>query len=133
MNQMDLSWYQTLDKPFFTPPSWLFGPAWGVLYILLAISVILIIKKGIKNKKVKDALKIFAIQLVLNLLWSPVFFGLKNILLALILILILWYFILETIKEFAKIDKTASFLLYPYLAWVSFAAALNFSFWLLNK
>jgi len=130
---MDLSWYQTLDKPFFTPPSWLFGPAWGVLYILLAISVILIIKKGIKNKKVKDALKIFAIQLVLNLLWSPVFFGLKNILLALILILILWYFILETIKEFAKIDKTASFLLYPYLAWVSFAAALNFSFWLLNK
>jgi tryptophan-rich sensory protein len=130
---MDLSWYSTLIKPPFNPPSWVFGPAWTILYILMAISAYLVWKKGFKKKNVKDALKIFGIQLVLNLLWSPVFFGLKNILMALILIMILWYFILHTIREFYKIDKMAAYLLYPYFAWVSFATILNLSIWLLNR
>lgn len=128
----DLSWYSTLNKPFFTPPSWLFGPAWTLLYLLMAISFILIWNKGIKKKHVKEAIKLFAIQLVLNLSWSPVFFGAHNIFLALIIIIFMIVFILKTIKAFSKVDKTASYLLYPYLAWVSFATILNFSVWVLN-
>lgn len=130
---MDLSWYNTLTKPFFTPPSWLFGPAWTILYILMAISAYLVWKNGFKKKKVKEALKIFAIQLILNLSWSPVFFGLHNTLLALLIIIILWYFILKTIQVFNKIDILASYLLWPYFLWVSFATILNFSVWILNK
>lgn len=129
---MDLSWYNTLKKPFFNPPSWLFGPAWTVLYILIIISGILIWRHGPTKKKVKEALVIFGIQLVLNIIWSPIFFGAHNTMLALLDILILWYFILKTIQEFYKIDKLASYLLWPYLAWVSFATLLNFSVWLLN-
>lgn len=130
---MDLSWYNTLNKPFFNPPAWLFGPAWTVLYILMAISAYLVWRKGFKKKQVKEALKVFAIQLVLNLSWSPVFFGAKNILLALFIILVMLVFIAKTIGAFAKVDKTASYLLYPYLLWVSFATVLNFSVWILNK
>jgi benzodiazapine receptor len=130
---MDLSWYATLNKPFFTPPSWLFGPAWTILYILIAVSAYLVWKEGFKKKDVRKALKIFAIQLVLNLSWSPVFFGAKNILLALVIILTMWIFIVKTIFAFGKINKTASYFLYPYLLWVSFATVLNFSVWILNR
>lgn len=130
---MDLSWYSTLNKPFFTPPSWLFGPAWTVLYVLMAISAVLIWRRGIKEKPVKEALKVFGIQLVLNLSWSPIFFGAKNILLALLVIVIMWIYIVKTIWAFGRIDKTAGYLLYPYLLWVSFATILNFSVWILNR
>ena len=130
---MDLSWYGTLNKPFFTPPPWLFGPAWTILYVLIGISAHLVWKNGFKKKNVKEALKVFAIQLVLNLSWSPVFFGAKNIFLALIVIIFMLIFIAKTITVFAKINKLSAYLLYPYLAWVSFATILNFSVWLLNK
>lgn len=123
---MDLAWYNTLNKPFFNPPAWVFAPAWTILYLLMAISAIIIWKK-------KKSLKIFWIQLALNLSWSPIFFGLKNITLALLVILIMWVYIVKTIKAFTKIDKTAGYLLWPYLAWVSFATILNLSIWLLNK
>lgn len=129
---MDLSWYNTLNKPFFTPPSWLFGPAWTVLYILIAVSAILIFRQGIKKVKVKEALKLFGVQLALNLIWSPVFFGLHNIFLSLVIIAVLLYLILLTIQAFSKIDKTASYLLWPYLAWVGYATVLNFSIWIMN-
>lgn len=129
---MDLSWYNTLNKPFFTPPSWLFGPAWTILYVLMAISAVLIWKKGLQKKEVKNALKLFGIQLVLNLIWSPIFFGLHNIFLGLVIIIVMWIFILKTIQAFAKVNKLASYLLYPYLAWVTFATVLNFSVWILN-
>lgn len=122
---MDLTWYNTLNKPFFNPPSWVFGPAWTILYILMAVSAYLVWKK-------KGSLKLFWIQLALNLAWSPAFFGAHNILLSLFIIVPMWIFILKTIKAFAKIDKMASYLLYPYLAWVSFATLLNFSVWILN-
>ncbi len=133
MNLVDLNWYNTLSKPFFTPPSWIFGPAWTILYFLMAVSAVLIFRKGIKKPEIKAALKLFFFQLVLNLIWSPVFFGLHNIFLALLLILILWYLILATIKAFYKIDKIASYLLWPYILWVSFATVLNFSVWILNR
>ncbi len=129
---MDLSWYSSLNKPFFTPPSWLFGPVWTILYILIAISAIIVFKKGFKNKKIKNAGKIFTIQLILNLIWSPVFFGAHQILLSLIIIVFLWYFIYKTIQIFSQINKKASYLLYPYLIWVTIAFLLNLSVFLLN-
>lgn len=127
------TWYATLNKPPFSPPNYLFGPVWTILYILMAISLYLVWKKGLKDKKVKDAIKIFAIQLILNAIWSPIFFGARSLLLAFVIIVVMWIFILKTIKAFAKIDKNSSYLLYPYLAWVSFASILNFSVWVLNR
>lgn len=127
------TWYAALNKPFFSPPNYLFGPVWTVLYILMGFSLYIVWNKGLKNKKVRSALYLFAIQLILNTVWSPVFFGAHSLLLAFIIILALWFYILKTIKAFAKIDKIASYLLYPYLAWVSFASILNFSVWLLNR
>lgn len=128
------TWYVFLNKPFFSPPNWLFGPVWTILYILIGISFALIwskYKKG--DKKVIAAMKLFGIQFLLNIIWSPVFFGLKNLFLAFIIIIFMWYFLFKTIKAFAKIDKKASYLLYPYLAWISFASLLNFSVWILNR
>jgi len=120
------SWYQYLTKPIFNPPSWLFGPVWTILYLLMGISLYLVWQK----KKISIW---FWKQLILNAIWSPVFFGLKSPGLALIIILVLWYAIVRTIQDFKKVDKTASYLLYPYLAWVSFATLLNFSIWLINN
>ena len=127
------TWYAGLTKPFFSPPNWLFGPAWTTLYTLMGISVAMIWLKGLKNKKVRDAIVLFGIQLGLNAIWSPVFFGAKNLFVALIIIIFMWIYILKTILAFRKIDKIASYLLYPYIAWVSFASLLNLSVWLLNK
>lgn len=128
------TWYAYLNKPFFSPPNWLFGPVWSVLYLLIGVSFALIwnkYKRG--DKKSTNAMKLFGIQFLLNLIWSPVFFGLKNLFLAFIIIALMWYFLFKTIKAFAKIEKKASYLLYPYLAWISFASLLNFSVWILNR
>lgn len=127
------TWYAHLIKPFFSPPNYLFGPVWTFLYILMGVSAALIWIKGTKDKKIRAALKIFAAQLALNAIWSPIFFGAKQLFLAFIVIILMWVFILKTIRAFAKINKTASYLLYPYLAWVSFATLLNFSVWILNR
>ena len=126
------TWYAGLAKPSFTPPNWLFAPVWISLYFLMGIALYIIIREDCKEKKIKNALYIFAIQLVLNASWSIIFFGLNTIFIALIEITILWIAILLTIIFFYKISKTASILLLPYLAWVSFAVALNFSIWQLN-
>ncbi|OGM83513.1 TspO protein [Candidatus Woesebacteria bacterium RIFOXYC1_FULL_41_14] len=127
------TWYAGLVKPIFSPPGWLFGPVWTILYILMGVSLFMVWKKGIKDKKVRLALKFFGIQLFLNGIWSPIFFGLKNPLFAFMVIILMWFFIRKTIIAFAEIDKKASRLLYPYLVWVSFASVLNFSVWLLNR
>lgn len=128
------TWFVTIEKPFFNPPSWLFAPVWTLLYIMMGIAVGLIWSSDFKDRKmVKSAMIIFGIQLGLNALWSILFFGLRNPLLAFIEILLLWLFIFETIKAFRPIDCLASKLLYPYLAWVSFATILNASIWWLNK
>jgi tryptophan-rich sensory protein len=126
------SWYLTLNKPFFNPPSWLFGPVWISLYLLMGISLYIIWNKGITNNQSKIAILIFGIQLILNSLWSIIFFGLKTPLFAFIEIIILWIFIILTIKYFYRISKTASYLLIPYILWVSFAALLNFFIYYLN-
>jgi tryptophan-rich sensory protein len=127
------TWYATLAKPVFSPPNYLFGPVWSLLYVLMGIAVAIIWEKGLKTKKVRDAIYLFGIQLFLNAIWSPIFFGAKNLFIALIVIVIMWVYIVKTILAFAKIDKKASYLLYPYVAWVSFATILNFSVWFLNR
>lgn len=124
------TWYLTLNKPFFNPPSWLFGPVWITLYLLMGISLYLIWNNYSKDMKLP--LIFFGIQLGLNSLWSIIFFGLQNPLFAFIEIIILWVFIFLSIIGFYKKSKTAAYLLIPYILWVSFAAILNFSIFYLN-
>jgi benzodiazapine receptor len=126
------TWYQTLSKPSFNPPNWLFGPVWTLLYFLMGISLYLIVRNGV-NQKNKKAVYIFVLQLVLNTLWSIVFFGLHAPLLALIVIIALWYFILKCIILFYPLNKKAAYLLIPYILWVSFASLLNLFIFLLNR
>jgi len=126
------TWYAQLIKPPFTPPSWLFAPAWTALYLLMAVSAYLIWMKGLGNKEVRIALGAFLVQLILNGLWSVLFFGLRSPLLGAIEIVVLWAAILLTIVYFFRISKTAGWLLVPYILWVTFAAVLNFSVFILN-
>lgn len=126
------TWYAALNKPFFSPPNWIFGPVWTVLYLLMGVSVFMIWSKGLGKKGVKKALSYFLIQLLLNFIWSILFFGLHSPVLALIDIILLWVTILFTIIHFAKILKPAAYLLIPYIFWVSFAALLNLSIVILN-
>ncbi len=126
------TWYAALNKPFFNPPNWIFGPVWTTLYFLMAISFYSIwISKGEKKKK-KNAVLLFIVQLLLNTVWSIVFFGFKYPLLALVIILLLWASILSMIIKFYSIRKFSGLLQIPYLLWVSFATVLNISIVLLN-
>lgn len=126
------SWYMGLVKPALNPPSWVFGPVWTTLYALMGIAAFLVWRRGLARREVKIALGVFLVQLVLNTLWSILFFRLQRIDLALIDIVLLWLGILATIIAFAKIWKLAAWLLAPYLLWVSFASYLNYALWTLN-
>jgi tryptophan-rich sensory protein len=125
------TWYETLKKPSFTPPNWIFGPVWISLYAVMGISLFLV-WRDLSKPKVKTALILFFVQLIFNILWSLAFFGLRSTLAGLIDIFLLWVAILLTIKNFFNVSKIAGLLLLPYLLWVSFAVLLNFSLWLLN-
>jgi len=126
------TWYATLQKPSFSPPNWIFAPVWTILFTLMGISLYLVWRKGRGNKNVRNALLIFAVQLVLNVLWSVLFFGLQSPLYAFVEIIVLWAAILFTILKFFKVSKNAALLLIPYILWVSFAAYLNYSIWILT-
>jgi len=119
------TWYATLKKPSFTPPGWLIGSVWITLFFLMGISAFLVWRKGLNNRQVKIALTVFAVQLILNALWSVAFFGFKSPLAGLVVISVLWIAILLTILEFLKVSRPAGLLLLPYILWVSFAAVLN--------
>ncbi|MDD5148672.1 MAG: tryptophan-rich sensory protein [Candidatus ainarchaeum sp.] len=125
-------WYSFLNKPFFTPPSWLFAPAWTVLFALMGIALYFVLENGLEKKETRIAAGIFAFQFLLNIFWSALFFGLKNPLLGFIEIIALWLAILAAIISFHRVSKKAAWLLLPYICWASFAAALNFSVWMLN-
>lgn len=125
-------WYKTLIKSPFNPPSWVFGPAWTILFALMGLAAFLIYEKGLKNKKVKGVLSVFAIQFVFNIAWSFIFFAAKLPRTALFEIIILWFLILATIVKFYQISKPAGLILLPYLLWVSFATFLNWSVVVLN-
>ena len=125
-------WYATLIKPPFTLPNWVFAPVWTSLYLLMGISAYLIWRKGLHNRQVNSGLRIFILQLVLNTLWSFLFFGLKSPFLGFLEIVLLWAAIILAILSFFRVSKLAGILLLPYILWVSFAAILNFSLWRLN-
>jgi tryptophan-rich sensory protein len=127
------TWYVTLNKPSFTPPSWLFGPVWISLYVLMGISAFMVWNQGLEKEEVKVALIFFGIQLILNAFWSAAFFGLRSPFAGLIVIAALWVFILLTILYFFKVSSLAGVLLLPYIVWVSFAAVLNASLFVMNK
>jgi tryptophan-rich sensory protein len=125
------TWYASLNKPFFSPPNYLFAPVWTLLYLLMGISFYLVWSKG-KGKSLRFATNVYLFQLILNTLWSIFFFGNRSPLMGLIIIVILWFMILITILRFYKINRTAGILLIPYILWVSFASVLNLSIFLLN-
>ncbi len=125
-------WYAELAKPVVNPPAWVFGPVWTTLFALMGIAAFLVWKKGLERKSVKIALSIFVGQLVLNTLWSIIFFGLHSPGGALVEIVFLWLAILATIIAFARVSKPAAWLLLPYILWVSFAIYLNYALWTLN-
>lgn len=127
------TWYQTLNKPLFSPPNFVFGPVWTILYALMGVSIFLILEKKIKVKERNNLIYLFTLQLLLNFLWSVIFFYFHLPFLAFLEILMLWGSILLLIVRFYKFLKPASILLIPYLLWVSFASLLNASIVLLNK
>lgn len=129
----DRSWYDTLDKPGITPPSWLFGVVWPILYAMMAVAAVLVFRARSSGADVRGALMAFGVQLVLNLAWSPVFFGLRQIGWALVLILVLWALIVVTTVLFFRVSAVAGVLMAPYLLWVSFASVLNLLIWQLNR
>jgi benzodiazapine receptor len=148
-------WYAMLQKPLLNPPNWVFGPVWITLYALMGISLYLVSKNNwqVKNHileggqrtwnylserfwtgswQKQNVIAIFSIQILLNILWSFVFFGLKLPSVAFFEILALWIAILYTIINFYRISKAAAYLLLPYIIWVSFATYLNYMLWILN-
>lgn len=125
------TWYTTLNKPFFNPPSWLFAPVWTLLYAMMGVAAGLVWAKS-PGTNVKLPMAVFVGQLALNSLWSVLFFGLRNPDLALVEIVLMWVMIALTIRQFYPISKPAAWLLVPYLAWVSFASILNAAIVILN-
>ncbi len=124
----DDSWYQGLVKPPGTPPGWVFGPVWSVLYMMMGIALGRLI-----HRRVKAAVCVFGMQMVLNLLWTPVFFGMHQIAAALALIGAIWLGVAATISLAWKTDRVSGWLLVPYLTWVSYASYLNAGFFWLNR
>ncbi|WP_136717596.1 TspO/MBR family protein [Halorientalis salina] len=125
-------WYPSLVKPAFNPPAWVFGPVWTALFALLGVAAWLVWRAGLDRRAVRVALALFAAQYVVQVAWSGVFFGLRNPLGGLVVIAVLWAGIVATVVAFDRVDRRAALLLVPYLAWVTFAAALNYELWRLN-
>ncbi|MEN6383889.1 MAG: TspO/MBR family protein [Phycisphaerales bacterium] len=128
-----MDWYKGLEKPVFNPPGWVFGPVWTILYVFMGISFFIIWRKGAASSPiVKTAVVCFIFQLVFNFLWTPIFFGLKQPLIAFGNIVILWLAVLATVLSFLRVSKIAAALLIPYFLWVSFAAVLNAAICMMN-
>ena len=127
------TWYAALKKPALTPPNSVFGPIWITLYLLMGIAVFMVWRQGLSAEGVRIAFTIFWVQLVLNVLWSAIFFGLKSLLGGMMAILLLWIAILVNIIRFFGVSHVAGGLLIPYIIWVSIAANLNVRIWILNR
>ncbi len=124
-------WYASLEKPAINPPNWIFAPVWTFLYFLMGVTLY-ILWQNLPKIEAKKSLVFFVIQLVLNVLWSVIFFGLKLPMVAFLEIVILWIFILLTMIKSSRVSKASIYLLLPYILWVNFAAILNFFLWRLN-
>lgn len=127
------TWYAGLTKPGFSPPNWLFGPAWTLLYILMGIAAFLVWNRGLDAPGVKPALVLFLVQLVLNLAWSFIFFAGRSPTWGFVEILVLWVAIVATMVQFFRVTPAAGWLLVPYIGWVTFASALNGALMVLNR
>ena len=127
------NWYAGLKKPSYTPPNWAFGPVWTALYLLMGISVFLVWQKGLATNDALFAFILFWIQLVVNCVWSIVFFGKKSKGGGVITIIVLWLLITVTMIASFRVSDWAGALLIPYIMWVSIASYLNIGIWLLNK
>ncbi len=125
-------WYASLQKPWFTPPSWVFGPVWTLLYVLMGSAAYLIYEKGLKKPEVRSALEVFGIQLALNAAWSVAFFGLRSIPGGLAIIVLLWLSIIWATALFWKLSRNAALMMLPYILWTCLAALLNYSLFFLN-
>lgn len=124
-------WYRTLDKPSFNPPGGVFGPVWTTLYAMMGVADFLVSREG--GEDARAARRVYRVQLVLNALWSVLFFGLRSPLAALVEIVFLWVAILLTIAAFWRVSRLAAALLVPYFLWTTFAAVLNGAIWAKNR
>jgi len=131
-NEMNGDWFNTLAKPSFNPPGYLFGPVWTALYILMGISMFLIWNTP-KTELRQKALTAFGVQLFFNFWWSILFFSFHTIFLSVVDILVMWFLIIYMITLFKKIKPIAAYLQIPYFLWVTFASVLNISIWFLNR
>ena len=131
-NANNNQWLETLNKPSWNPPAYLFGPVWTTLYVMLGIALFLVWKSNSDKSVKQQAIRWWAIQMVFNFLWSFIFFNQHQIGLAFLDIFVMWIIITVTIFAFAKINKLAAWLLVPYIAWVTFAGILNFAIWRMN-
>lgn len=127
------AWYNNLNRPSFAPPNRVFGPVWTVLYIMMGLCAAAIWRRGLQTPGVRRALLLFMVQLFLNGIWTPLFFGAHAIGWALVDIVLLWMAIGLTIGAFYRVSHLAALGLLPYWGWVSFAAALNVAYWWLNR
>ncbi|RYY64712.1 MAG: tryptophan-rich sensory protein [Chitinophagaceae bacterium] len=127
------SWYQTIRRPEWNPPNWLFGPVWTALYILMGIALYLVWNGKERSVQKRSAILLWSLQLAVNFLWSFFFFNQHRTGLALADLAVLWLLILLTIFAFARISKIAAWLLVPYISWVTFAGILNYTIWILNR
>ena len=127
-----LTWYPILLKPSFTPPGWIFGPVWGILYVMMGLALFFVLISGQGKDKVRFAVGFFCVHLFINTLWSILFFGLRDPFLAFIDIIILWLMIAALVFIFWRIRKFAGALMIPYWLWVSFAGVLNYTIWKMN-
>lgn len=125
------NWYQYLDKPSWTPPNWLFGPVWTLLYIMMGTALGLVIESTVSERRI--AIRLFIVQFLLNLCWSFIFFNQHETGFAFAEILLLLTFILLTTVKFYRVRPLAGYLMIPYIIWVSYASALNGAIWLLNR
>jgi tryptophan-rich sensory protein len=127
------NWFQTINKPSWNPPGWIFGPVWTTLYVMMGFALYLIWKSDATVEFKKTAISLFAAQLLLNFFWSFIFFNQHQIGWAVLEIIAMWVLILLTIFAFARVNNTAAWLLVPYISWVSFATILNYTIWKLNS
>ena len=133
------SWYASLARPALAPPNWVFGPVWTTLFALMGVAVWLVWRRAGAAAPEDDVVRragvafaVFVVQFAFNVAWSAVFFGRQSLLGGLAVIAVLWLLIAATVRAFGRVDRRAAVLLLPYLAWVSFAAYLNYRFWTLN-
>lgn len=126
-------WYDTLQRPALAPPNWVFGPVWTILFALIGVALWLVWRQATSSpREVRTGIAVFVVHFVFNVGWSAVFFGMREIGWALVVIGLLWLLIVATMWAFNRVDRRAALLLVPYLLWVSFAAYLNYQFWVLN-